>query len=56
MFWGILIGATVGEILFVAGKLGYADTAFLGTMIAVFGTPLLVLGISKNENIISICT
>ena len=52
MFWGILIGATVGEILFVAGKLGYADTAFLGTMIAVFGTPLLVLGISKNENII----
>ena len=54
MFWGILIGATVGEILFVAGKLGYADTAFLGTMIAVFGTPLLVLGISKNENIIGL--
>ena len=54
MFWGILIGATVGEILFVAGKLGYADTAFLGTMIAVFGTSLLVLGISKNENIIGL--
>ena len=35
-------------------KLGYADTAFLGTMIAVFGTPLLVLGISKNENIIGL--
>ena len=50
MFWGILVGATVGEILFVSGKLGYTDTAFLGTMIAVFGTPLLAIGISKNPD------
>jgi Na+/proline symporter len=50
MFWGILIGATVGEILFVSGKLGYTDTAFLGTLIAVFGTPVLAIGISKNPS------
>ena len=49
MFWGILIAATVGEVLFVLGKLGYTDTAFLGTMIAVFGSPTLALGISKLE-------
>ncbi|SVC07026.1 uncharacterized protein METZ01_LOCUS259880, partial [marine metagenome] len=52
MFWGILVGATVGEILFISGKLGYTDTAFLGTMIAVFGTPLLVIGISKKPNMV----
>ena len=39
----------VGEVLFVLGKLGYTDTAFLGTMIAVFGSPTLALGISKLE-------
>ena len=50
MFWGILIGAMVGEILFVSGKLGYTDTAFLGTLIAVFGTPVLAIGISKNPS------
>jgi len=52
MFWGILIGATVGEILFVSGKLGYTDTAFLGTLIAVFGTPLLAIGISKYPSLV----
>ena len=47
MFWGILIPATIGEILFVSGKLGYSDTAFLGVLIAIFGSPLLSVGISK---------
>jgi hypothetical protein len=47
MFWGILIPATVGEILFVAGKLGYTNTAFMGTLIAIFGSPILALVISK---------
>ena len=50
MFWGILIPATIGEILFVSGKLGYTDTAFLGVLIAIFGSPLLSVGISKYEN------
>lgn len=49
MFWGILICATIGEILFVSGKLGYSDTAFTGTLIAVFGSPILALLISKYE-------
>lgn len=49
MFWGILICATIGEILFVSGKLGYSDTAFTGTLIAVFGSPIIVLLISKYE-------
>lgn len=49
MFWGILICATIGEILFVSGKLGYTDTAFIGTLIAVFGSPLLALYISSEE-------
>ena len=48
MFWGILIGASVGEVLFVSGKLGYTDTAFLGVLIATFGSPLLAVGISKT--------
>lgn len=51
MFWGILIPASVGEILFVMGKLGYSDTAFTGTLVAVFGSPLLTLLISNYEAI-----
>ena len=47
MFWGILIPASIGEVLFVAGKLGYSDTAFTGTLIAIFGSPVLTLLISK---------
>ena len=50
MFWGIAIPATVGEILFVAGKLGYSDTAFAGTLIAIFGSPILVFIISRMDN------
>ena len=49
MFWGIALAATVGEVLFVAGKLGYSDTAFIGTLIAIFGSPILTLGISYAE-------
>ena len=47
MFWVVLVGASVGEILFVSGKLGYTDTTFIGTLIAVFGSPTLAIGISK---------
>ena len=47
MFWGIVIAASIGEVLFVLGKLGYTDTAFMGTMIAIFGSPVLTLIISK---------
>ena len=43
----ILIPASIGEVLFVAGKLGYTDTAFTGTLIAIFGSPVLTLLISK---------
>ena len=50
MFWGILVCATVGEILFVSGKLGYTDTTFLGVLLAIFGSPLLAIGISKNPD------
>ena len=49
MFWGILIPATVGEVLFVAGKLGYTDTAFMGTLIAIFGSPILTLVLSNAK-------
>ena len=49
MFWGIALAATVGEVLFVAGKLGYSNTAFIGTLIAIFGSPILTLGISYAE-------
>jgi len=34
------IPATVGEVLFVAGKLGYSDTAFLSVLIAIFGSAI----------------
>jgi hypothetical protein len=47
MFWGILIPATIGEILYVSGRLGYTDTAFTGTLIAIFGSPVLTLLISQ---------
>ena len=47
MFWGIVIAATIGEALFVYGKLGYGNTAFIGTMIAIFGSPILTLLISN---------
>ena len=50
MFWGILIPASIGEVLFVAGKLGYSDTAFMGTLIAIFGSPILTLVLSKYGN------
>ena len=50
MFWGIAIPATVGEVLFVAGKLGYSDTAFLGVLIAIFGSAISTLVISKLDN------
>lgn len=50
MFWGILICASIGEVLFVLGKLGYTDTAFLGTLIAVFGSPILALILSEEED------
>ena len=49
MFWGILIPATVGEVLFVAGKLGYTNTAFMGTLIAIFGSPILTLVLSNAK-------
>ena len=49
MFWGILICASIGEILFVAGKLGYSDTAFTGTLIAIFGSPVLALIIRATD-------
>ena len=29
------------------GKLGYGNTAFIGTMIAIFGSPILTLLISN---------
>ena len=48
MFWGILIPATIGEILYVSGKLGYTDTAFIGTLIAIFGSPVLTLILSNG--------
>ena len=48
MFWGILVCATAGEILFVSGKLGYTDTTFLGVLIAIFGSPILAIGVSKS--------
>jgi len=54
MFWGILVCATAGEILFVSGKLGYTDTTFLGVLIAIFGSPLLAIGISKKPSMISV--
>jgi hypothetical protein len=47
MFWGSAICATVGEIMFVMGKLGYSDTAFQGTLVAIFGSPVLTLLISN---------
>ena len=49
MFWGILIPASIGEVLFVAGKLGYSDTAFTGTLIAIFGSPVLTLVLSQLD-------
>jgi Na+/proline symporter len=51
MFWGILIPASIGEVLFVLGKLGYTDTAFTGTLIAIFGSPILTLAISNVKKI-----
>jgi Na+(H+)/acetate symporter ActP len=49
MFWGVLIPASIGEVLFVAGKLGYSDTAFTGTLIAIFGSPVLTLVLSQLD-------
>ena len=48
MFWGILIPATIGEILYVSGKLGYTDTAFIGILIAIIWSPVLTLILSNS--------
>jgi Na+/proline symporter len=48
MFWGILLIAIVSIPMFTYGKLmGVGDLTFYGTLIAVFGSPILAICISK---------
>jgi Na+/proline symporter len=48
MFWGILIAGIISIPMFTYGKLnGISDFTFYGTLIAVFGSAALSLGITK---------
>jgi urea-proton symporter len=49
MFWGILLAVIPGETLYVYGSLlgGGSSVTFAGTLVAVFGAPVLSLAISK---------
>ena len=50
MFWGILLIAIVSIPMFTYGKLmGVGDLTFYGTLIAVFGSPVLALAISRGK-------
>jgi len=51
MFWGIIIAAVPGEALFVWGKMfdGGSSAVFTGTLVAIFGAPILTLLISYYE-------
>lgn len=48
MFWGIVLAILPGEALYVYGSLfgGGSSMTFAGTLIAVFGAPLMVLLVS----------
>lgn len=50
MFWGILLAAIPGEALYVYGRLfdGGSTITFIGTLIAIFGAPILTLLFSKK--------
>ena len=45
LFWGILLAAVPGEALYVYGRLfdGGSTATFAGTLIAIFGAPVLTL-------------
>lgn len=49
MFWGIILAVIPGELLYVYGSLfgGSSSMTFLGTLIAVFGSPILTILLSK---------
>jgi hypothetical protein len=49
MFWGILLAAIPGETLYIWGQLysGGPNITFAGTLIAIAGSPLLAIAISK---------
>lgn len=53
MFWGILLAVIPGETLYVWGQLygGGNMVTFAGTLIAIFGAPLLALLLSKKEKV-----
>jgi hypothetical protein len=51
MFWGILVAAIPGEALYIYGKMfdGGSTVTFVGTLVAIFGAPILTLLFSKRE-------
>ena len=51
MFWGIIVAAVPGEILFVWGKMfdGGAEITFAGVLTAIIGAPILTLLLSWKE-------
>ena len=52
MFWGIIVAAVPGEILFVWGKMfgGGAEITFAGVVTAIIGAPILTLIFSNRDN------
>lgn len=50
MFWGILLAAIPGEALYIYGRLfdGGSTITFIGTLVAIFGAPILTLALSKR--------
>jgi Na+/proline symporter len=51
MFWGILVAAIPGEALYIYGRMfdGGSTVTFVGTLVAIFGAPILTLLFSKRE-------
>lgn len=50
MFWGILVAAIPGEALYIYGRLfdGGSTVTFAGTLLAIFGAPVLTILFSKK--------
>lgn len=51
MFWGILLAVIPGETLYVYGRLfdGGNTVTFVGTLVAIFGAPILTILLSKKN-------
>ena len=51
MFWGIILAVVPGEALYIYGRLfdGGSTVTFAGTLIAIFGAPVLTVILSRKN-------